>query len=132
MSPLQVAGTIKHFFHDQFPRAAAAEAQAVLIYMMVLKTHCFNDGNGRVARFLVNLVLENKGCSPILIPGYMQKAWFGAHREIYRSRDMRPLVEQYQHAQAFTENFLSELAAVRSASGNACIIRQEASAYGVR
>ncbi len=132
VSPLQVSGTIKHFFLDQFPRAAAAEAQAVLIYMMVLKTHCFNDGNGRVARFLVNLVLENKGCSPILIPGYMQKAWFGAHREIYRSRDMRPLVEQYQHAQAFTENFLSELAAVRSASGNACIIRQEASAYGVR
>lgn len=134
VSPLQVAGTIRHFFLDQFPRAAAAaaEAQALLIYMMVLKTHCFNDGNGRVARFLVNHVLESKGFSPILIPGFMQKAWFSAHREIYRSRDMHPLIEQYQHAQSFTENFLSELAAVRSVSGHAANIRQEASADGIR
>jgi hypothetical protein len=117
VSPLQVAGTIRHFFLDQFPRVTAAEAQALLIYMMVLKTHCFNDGNGRVARFLVNFVLESKGLNPILVPNFMRESWFSAHREIYRTRDMRPLIEQYRHAQAFTEDFLSRLAAVRSASG---------------
>ncbi|MBI3032010.1 Fic family protein [Candidatus Woesearchaeota archaeon] len=40
---------------------------AVLFHGKFLKIHPFKDGNGRVARFLLNAMLTNKGYSPLII-----------------------------------------------------------------
>jgi Flp pilus assembly protein TadD len=111
--PEHVVGTIRHFFLDLMPAVEAAEVRAISIYMMLSKVHCFIDGNGRVARFLINQELESKGCSPILFPGALNERWIGAQRKIYRTRDIRPLIEEIHEAQSFTEGFLSDLEDMR-------------------
>jgi hypothetical protein len=78
--------------------------------MLVVKSHCFIDGNGRVARYLVNSELECQRHSPVLIPDAMSESMRNALREVYRSRDVAPLIGQIDLARSFTRRFLADLA----------------------
>jgi hypothetical protein len=57
-----VIGTIRQFFATLLPDHAAAEARAVLVHLLVVKSRCFIDGNGRVARLLLNQEIERELC----------------------------------------------------------------------
>jgi hypothetical protein len=112
-SPEHVTGTVRHFYRELFPRVAAAEARAMAVYVMVIKSHCFIDGNGRVARFLVNQELEAGGSSPILIPNASAESLVESLHTIFRTLDIRPFLHELDQARAFTRDFLARLAEAR-------------------
>jgi len=114
--PEHVIGTVRHFYGELLPRVAAAEARAMLVYVMVIKAHCFIDGNGRVARFLMNQELQNKGSNPALIPDFMGDQWVDALHTIFRTGDIQPFITQIQIAHTFTQQFLQDLADERAGS----------------
>jgi hypothetical protein len=111
--PECVVGTIRAFHESMLPRVGAPEVRAVLIYMMILKSHCFNDGNGRVARYLLNTELVESGLPPIVIPDLLREEWIKSQRVIYRKPDPGPLLKQYRRACEFTRNFLTQLPEAR-------------------
>jgi len=108
--PECVVATIRHCLGDLLPTVAGAEARAALTFMLIVKSHCFIDGNGRIGRFLLNFELERQGHAPVLIPDAMSESLRKALREVYRSRDVAPLLEQIEAGRAFTEDFLATLA----------------------
>ena len=114
--PEYVVGTVRHFYRDLLPRVTSAEARAMAVYVMVIKSHCFIDGNGRVARFLINQELEAGGSSPILVPDAMSASLVEGLHTIFRTLDIEPFLKEIQKARAFTREFLERLAEAR---GNA-------------
>ncbi len=112
--PLHVVGTIRRFFRQLLPEVGSVDAGAMITYVMILKTHCFIDGNGRAARYLLNAVLESGGGAPVVFPDSMAKEWIQVQRSIYRSCDITPFLEQLDRAREFTTAFLDELADRRS------------------
>lgn len=114
--PEHVVGTVRHFYGELLPRVAAAEARAMLVYVVVIKAHCFIDGNGRVARFLINQELENMGSNPVLIPDSMGGQLVDALHTIFRTGDVQPFITQIQIAQSFTQKFLKDLLIARAHS----------------
>jgi len=112
-TPEHVVGTVRHFYSDLLPRVASAEARAMAVYVMVIKAHCFSDGNGRVARFLINQELEAGGSSPILIPDSMSENLVEGLHTIFRTLEIDPFLEELQRAREFTRRFLEQLAAAR-------------------
>jgi len=54
--------------------------------------HPFDDGNGRVARMLVNYLLLHTGYPPVIIPSGEKSAYLGALR-LADAGDLTPLVE---------------------------------------
>lgn len=117
--PMHVVGTIRRFF-GQLAEVRSGDARAMSVYLMILKTHCFIDGNGRAARYLLNAVLESGGGAPVVFADSMAKEWMQVQRLIYRSSDITPFLEQLDRARAFTQGFLAELAARRAADGGVC------------
>jgi len=113
-SPEHVVGTVRHFYRELLPRVTAAEARAMSVYVMMAKAHCFIDGNGRVGRFLINRELEAGGSSPVLIPDSMAASLVEALHEIFKTRDIRPFMEEIRKARNFTRAFLQELADARA------------------
>lgn len=111
--PQCVVATIRQCLGDLLPTVAGAEARAALLFLLVTKSHCFIDGNGRVGRFLVNFELERQGHAPLLIPTALQRPIGLALREIYQSCDIAPMVEQIEAARSFTRGFLADLAGAR-------------------
>jgi tetratricopeptide (TPR) repeat protein len=112
--PECVVATIRHCLGDLLPPVAGAEARAALTFMLVVKSHCFIDGNGRIGRLLVNFELERQGHAPVIFPAAMNKALRGAYREIYQSRDLAPLIAQIDDARTFTRRFIGELATAQA------------------
>jgi Fic family protein len=54
---------------------------AVSAHMVFLRIHPFGDGNGRMARFILNLVLIRGGYPPIIVPAKKKEEYFRAIRE---------------------------------------------------
>jgi len=110
-APECVAGTIRHCYRELLPALTDADARAALNYMLVLATHCFADGNGRVARFLLNHELERQGLPPVLFADAATAAWNEALRASREARELGPLREQIRSAQDFTRRYVAALAA---------------------
>lgn len=108
-SPDCVAGTIRRCYRDLLPALTHADARAALNYMLILATHCFTDGNGRVARFLLNHELERQGLPPVLFADASAGAWSAALRASRETRELGPLREQIRAARDFTRDYVASL-----------------------
>lgn len=111
--PECVPGTIRRFYQRVLPPVSDAETRAAIVYLMIVRTHSYIDGNGRVARYLLNYELERGNQAPILIPDSMRSDWTTALRRVYREQEPGPMVDAIRQAREFTAQFLNELDAVR-------------------
>lgn len=64
--------------------------------------HPFDDGNGRLARVMMNAELEAGGESRIIIPTVYREDHLGALRVLSRQNHALPFVQMLDYAQRFT------------------------------
>jgi hypothetical protein len=77
-------------------------ARAVYVMFLVSEIHPFDDGNGRVARALMNAELVAGGQRRILIPTAFRDDYIGALRRLSRHDDPEVVIHALDRAQRFT------------------------------
>lgn len=81
-----VAGTLKKGF-DWYSLLEDPFAKAAYMMFMISEVHPFLDGNGRIARVMMNAELSSKGLSKIIIPTVYREDYMGALRKLTRQHD---------------------------------------------
>lgn len=101
VAPELVGGTLERGFEflqaldDPFQRA---------VYMMVLvsEVHPFADGNGRIARIMMNAELVARDQERIIIPTAYRTDYLGALRAFSKNGHTDPLIRMLDVAQSYT------------------------------
>jgi hypothetical protein len=90
-----------HALSDPFSKAA---------YMMFLvsEIHPFLDGNGRMARVMMNAELVKSGQTKIIIPTVYRDDYMGALRKLTRQQDPNPYIRMLIRAQEFSETLVGK------------------------
>ncbi len=76
--------------------------RAIFMMFLVAEVHPFVDGNGRIARLMMNAELVHAGLSRIIIPPVFRDDYLLALRALSRSNNPAPLVRAMDYVQDFT------------------------------
>jgi len=77
-------------------------AKAAYIMFMISEIHPFIDGNGRIARVMMNAELVKEKQTKIIIPTVFRDDYLGALRRLTRQKDPVVYVKMLQRAQEFS------------------------------
>jgi hypothetical protein len=102
-----VAGTLKKGF-EWYSLLREPFAKAVYMMFLVSEVHPFSDGNGRIARVMMNAELSAKGLSKIIIPTVYREDYMGALRKLTRLRIADPYVRMLLRAYEFSSTLRGE------------------------
>jgi hypothetical protein len=102
-----VAGTLKKGF-EWYSLLREPFAKAVYMMFLVSEVHPFSDGNGRIARVMMNAELSAKGLSKIIIPTVYREDYMGALRKLTRQRIADPYVRMLLRAYEFSSTLGGE------------------------
>lgn len=83
-------------------------AKAVYMMFMISEIHPFLDGNGRIARVMMNAELVKGRQSKIIIPTVYREDYMGALRKLSRQREPDAYIRMLQRAQEFSENIFGD------------------------
>lgn len=101
VAPDLVEGTLERGF--EFLQALSEPFQrAVFMMTLVSEVHPFADGNGRIARIMMNGELLAGEQERIIIPTAYRTDYLGALKAFSHNRQTRPLIRMLDVAQAFT------------------------------
>lgn len=76
-------------------------ARAIFIMFLVAEVHPFVDGNGRVARAMMNAELTHAGLCRIIVPTVLRDDYLLGLRAMSRADNPDPMVKVMDHAQQF-------------------------------
>jgi hypothetical protein len=98
--PDLVVGTLNegYRYYEALP---AGLAKAIFVMFLVSEVHPFTDGNGRVARVLMNAALSAAGEQRIVIPIIYRENYLQALRALSRGGNPTPLIRVLDFAQAY-------------------------------
>lgn len=101
VAPELVAGTLMKGFE---PYRALEDALARAMYMMFLvaEVHPFADGNGRIARVMMNAELVRDDRARVIIPTVYREDYLLALRALTRQGNADPYIAMLDRAQDFT------------------------------
>lgn len=102
-----VAGTLKKGF-EWYSLLQEPFAKAVYMMFLVSEVHPFLDGNGRIARVMMNAELSAKGLSKIIIPTVYREDYMGALRKLTRQRVADAYVRMVLRAYEFSATLHGE------------------------
>lgn len=85
-----------------FPSLADPFHRAAYMMFLISEVHPFNDGNGRLARAMMNAELISGGQRRILIPTAYRIDYIGGLRRLSRNDDPQTLIQVLDYAQRFT------------------------------
>lgn len=102
-----VKGTLIQSF-DFYNALTHPFSKAAYIMFVISEVHPFLDGNGRVARVMMNAELVKAGQSKIIIPTVYREDYMGALRKLTRQGDTATYIRMLQKAQEFSENIYGE------------------------
>jgi Fic/DOC family len=102
-----VTGTLKKGF-EWYSLLREPFAKAVYMMFLVSEVHPFNDGNGRIARVMMNAELSAKGLSKIIIPTVYREDYMGALRKLTRQRIADPYVRMLLRPYEFSSTLHGE------------------------
>ena len=83
-------------------------AKAAYLMFMISEVHPFLDGNGRIARVMMNAELTSKGHSKILIPTVFREDYMGGLRQLTRRQEPGTYIRMMQRAQLFSSMIYGE------------------------
>lgn len=83
-------------------------AKAAYIMFVVSEVHPFLDGNGRIARVMMNAELVKAGQSKIIIPTVFREDYMGALKKFTKQRKCDTYIKMIQRAHEFSANVYSE------------------------
>lgn len=134
VAPNLVEGTLVQGF-ELYQSLETAFARAVFMMFLVSEVHPFVDGNGRVARIMMNAELVAVGEQRILIPTVYRNNYLAALRALSHNSQPEPLVRTLDFAQRYAASIpfdsFSEANEVMIRT-NAFINSNEAEETGVR
>jgi prophage maintenance system killer protein len=102
-----VPGTLKRGF-DWYSLLQHPFAKAVYMMFMISEVHPFLDGNGRIARIMMNAELSSKGLSKITIPTVYREDYMGALKELTKQRDADAYIRMMLRAWEFSSHIHDE------------------------
>lgn len=87
------------------PSVPAGTARALLSMFLVSEVHPFTDGNGRLARLVMNAELSVVGACRIIIPTLFREEYLDCLRALTRDGDPAPFIDAMQKIQDWTAAF---------------------------
>jgi hypothetical protein len=78
-------------------------SKAAYIMFIISEVHPFLDGNGRIARIMMNAEFVNKGHSKIIIPTVFRDDYLGTLRKLTRQGNCTSFIKMLQKAHEFSE-----------------------------
>lgn len=103
VNPELVRGTLLKGF-DFYKVIPSAVGKAFFMMFLVSEVHPFIDGNGRIARIMMNAELVAGGESKIIIPTVYRDDYIGALRRLTRKGDADVYIRMMERAHEFSEN----------------------------
>jgi hypothetical protein len=103
VEPVLVKGTLIKGF-DYYRTLSSPFAKAVFMMFMISEVHPFLDGNGRIARVMMNAELAAVGQSKIIIPTVYRDDYIGALRKLTRASVVDPFIRMMERAHVFSSN----------------------------
>lgn len=100
VEPGLVRGTLRKGY-ELLQSLEAPFARAAFMMFLISEVHPFTDGNGRIARVMVNAELVSAGQTRIMIPVVYRTDYMGALRELTRNRRPDILLRMLNRVQAF-------------------------------
>jgi len=101
VAPELVKGTLRKGF-EMYRAFESGLARAIFMMLIVTEVHPFFDGNGRVARIMMNAELAHVNLCRIIIPTVLRDDYLLALRAMSRSRHSAPLINLMEFAQHFS------------------------------
>ena len=102
-----VAGTLKKGF-EWYGLLQHPFAKAVYIMFLISEVHPFLDGNGRVARVMMNAELSAQNLSKIIIPTVFRDDYIGALKKLTRQRTPDAYIRMMLRVYEFSSNIYGE------------------------
>jgi Fic/DOC family len=102
-----VPGTLKKAF-DWYSLLQHPFAKAAYMMFMISEVHPFLDGNGRIARVMMNAELSSKGLSKIIIPTVYREDYMGALKKLTKQRDADAYIRMMLRAWEFSSHIHDE------------------------
>jgi hypothetical protein len=102
-----VVGTLKKGF-EWYSLLQEPFAKAVYMMFLVSEVHPFLDGNGRIARVMMNAELSAKGLSKIIVPTVYREDYMGALRKLTRQRVADAYVRMLLRAYEFSSTLMGD------------------------
>jgi len=101
VTPTLVEGTLREGF-DHYRRLTYPFARAVFQMFLVSEVHPFDDGNGRIARVMMNAELVTASETRIIVPQVYRNNYLMALRALTASRRADALIRTLDFAQRYT------------------------------
>jgi Fic family protein len=102
-----VKGTLIQCF-DFYQALTNPFSKAAYMMFVISEVHPFLDGNGRIARVMMNAELVKEGQSKIIIPTVYRDDYMSALKRFSRQDDPEPYIRMLQRAHEFSENIFGE------------------------
>jgi len=102
-----VSGTLKKGF-DFYNFLENPFAKAAYMMFLISEVHPFLDGNGRIARVMMNAELSRKNLSKIIIPTVYRTDYIGAIKRLTKKSDPVAYINMLQRAYKFSATVYGE------------------------
>ncbi len=102
-----VPGTLKKGF-DWYSLLQHPFAKAAYMMFMISEVHPCLDGNGRIARVMMNAELSSKGLSRIIIPTVYREDYMGTLKKLSKQRDADAYIRMLLRAWEFSSHVHDE------------------------
>ncbi len=103
-----VIGTLKKGF-EWYSLLQHPFARAAYMMFMISEVHPFLDGNGRIARVMMNAELSSNGLSKIIIPTVYREDYMGTLKKLTKQRDTAAYIKMLSRAWEFSSNIYDEI-----------------------
>ena len=102
-----VKGTLIKGF-DFYQALTDPFAKAAYIMFLVSEVHPFLDGNGRIARVMMNAELVKQGQTKIIIPTVYRDDYIGAIRKLTRQENPKSYIKMMLRAHEFSSTIIGD------------------------